>query len=167
MWYRLGSGGWIAVPGCRVAMTVMSNVKTHVFECKRVLLELGVNYMGATAEARKRLTISQSRRRTSSAYLRGQAISSIRWLRFLCRFKCVTRQWIRWKFGRQARPNSWAVATWAETWWRLCHLGSAQFSCKLHHFRVGFRCALDWIGGKQFLPQQPVICEIFFRLHPA
>jgi len=47
-------------------MTVMSNVKTHVFECKRVLLELGVNYMGATAEARKRLTISQSRRRTSS-----------------------------------------------------------------------------------------------------
>jgi hypothetical protein len=55
-------------PGCRVAMTVMSRVKRHVVERKRVQLELEVKCTGAI------VTVSQSRRRSSVTYLRGQAI---------------------------------------------------------------------------------------------
>ena len=54
-------------PGCRVAVTVLSQVKRHV-ECKRVLWELNLKCTGAT------VTVSQSRRRSSVACLRGQAI---------------------------------------------------------------------------------------------
>jgi hypothetical protein len=55
-------------PGCRVAMTVMSRVKRHVVERKRVQWELEVKCTGAT------VTVSQSRRRSSVTDLRGQVI---------------------------------------------------------------------------------------------
>jgi hypothetical protein len=51
-------------PGCRVAMTVMSRVKRHVVERKRVQWELEVKCTGAT------VTVSQSRRRSSVTDLR-------------------------------------------------------------------------------------------------
>jgi len=46
----------------------MNRIKMHVVRCKRVLWELELKYAGAT------VTFSQSRRRSSVAYLRGQAI---------------------------------------------------------------------------------------------
>jgi hypothetical protein len=55
-------------PGCRVAMTLMVGSRGTLLNASAFFWELNLERIGAT------VTISQSRRRSSVAYLRGQAI---------------------------------------------------------------------------------------------